>query len=138
MSRVPAWAHRLRGPVVYLVVGGTAFVVDLGLLIVGRDVAGWPLPVASATAFWAGLLVSYVLQRFLTFRSAATTWHSVYRYAVLVAVNSLATVAVVELADRVGWGYVAGKFLATALTTVWNWFAYRHWVFAAGRGTESP
>jgi len=123
-------AGRFHGPVLYLVVGGSAFVVDLGLLVVGRDVLGWPLPVASATAFWAGLLVSYVLQRTVTFRSSSTTWHSAYRYAALVAVNSLATVLVVEAADRIGWGYVVGKFLATALTTVWNWFAYRHWVFA--------
>ncbi|MBD8584935.1 GtrA family protein [Frigoribacterium sp. CFBP 13729] len=121
---------RLYGPFVYLVVGGLAFVVDLGLLIVGRDVLGWPLGVAGAVAFWAGLLVSYALQRFLTFRSSRSSWHSLWKYGVLVLVNSLATIAVIELFDRLGPGYVVGKFVSTAMTTTWNYAAYKFWVFA--------
>lgn len=120
----------LYGPFVYLAVGGIAFVVDLGLLILGRDGLGWPLGVAGAVAFWAGLLVSYVLQRFLTFRSNRSSWHSLWKYAVLVLVNSLATILVIELFDRLGPGYVVGKFVSTALTTLWNYAAYKFWVFA--------
>jgi putative flippase GtrA len=127
---------RLYGPFLYLAVGGVAFVVDLGLLIVGRDALGWPLPVASAAAFWAGLLVSYVMQRFLTFRSQRSSWHSLWRYGVLVAVNSLATVLIIALFDSIGWGYVVGKFVSTALTTLWNYAAYKSWVFA-GRGEDA-
>ncbi|KZC94090.1 GtrA family protein [Clavibacter tessellarius] len=123
-------AGRLYGPFVYLAVGGVAFVVDLGLLIVCRDVLGWPLSGASATSFWAGLLVSYVMQRFLTFRHQRSDWHSLWKYAVLVAVNSLATVLIIELFDRIGAGYIVGKFVSTALTTLWNYAAYRFWVFA--------
>jgi putative flippase GtrA len=127
---------RLYGPFVYLAVGGLAFVVDLGLLIVGRDLLGWPLAAASAVSFWAGLVVSYVTQRFLTFRHQRSDWHSLWKYGVLVAVNSLATVLIVSLFDRIGLGYVVGKFVSTALTTLWNYAAYRFWVFA-GR-SEDP
>ncbi|OUE27433.1 GtrA-like protein [Clavibacter michiganensis] len=130
-------AGRLYGPFVYLAVGGVAFVVDLGLLIVCRDVLGWPLSGASATSFWAGLLVSYVMQRFLTFRHQRSDWHSLWKYAVLVAVNSLATVLIIELFDRIGVGYIVGKFVSTALTTLWNYAAYRFWVFA-DRSAEAP
>ncbi|CCE76203.1 GtrA family protein [Clavibacter nebraskensis] len=125
---------RLYGPFVYLAVGGAAFVVDLGLLIVGRDLLGWPLAAASATSFWAGLVVSYVMQRFLTFRDQRSDWHSLWKYGVLVAVNSLATVLVIELFDRIGLGYIVGKFVSTALTTLWNYAAYRFWVFADRSG----
>jgi putative flippase GtrA len=123
-------AGRLYGPFVYLAVGGVAFVVDLGLLIICRDLLGWPLSAASATSFWAGLIVSYVMQRFLTFRHQRSDWHSLWKYAVLVAVNSIATVLIIELFDRIGAGYIVGKFVSTALTTLWNYAAYRFWVFA--------
>jgi putative flippase GtrA len=126
----------LVGLAVYLVVGGVAFVVDLGLLILGRDVLGWPLGVAGAVAFWAGLAVSYLMQRFLTFRSHRSSWHSLWKYGTLVLVNSAATIVIIELFDRLGPGYVVGKFVATALTTVWNYAAYKYWVFASDRLAE--
>ncbi len=47
--------------------------------------------------------------------------------------GSLATTGIVWLIDALGWGWLAGKAAAVLATTIWNYFAYRHWVFAGTR-----
>ncbi|CAD5993115.1 GtrA family protein [Agreia sp. COWG] len=118
---------------VYGLVGGTAFFIDLGTLILSRDVAGLVLPVATAIALLAGLVASYLMQRFLTFRQSQVTWHSLWKYALLVTANWGATLLIIHLVETASVNYVWGKVLATAVITVWNYFIYRFWIF---RGTS--
>jgi putative flippase GtrA len=120
---------------VYGLVGGTAFLVDLGSLVLLRDVAHWVLPVATACALLAGLLTSYFMQRFLTFRQSTVSWHSLWKYAILVTVNWGATLLIIHLVESAGISYVLGKVLATAVITIWNYFIYRFWIF---RGSSAP
>ena len=47
--------------------------------------------------------------------------------------GSLATTGIVWLIDALGWGWLAGKAAAVLATTIWNYFAYLHWVFAGTR-----
>jgi putative flippase GtrA len=118
---------------VYGLVGGTAFLIDLATLILLRDVVKWTLPVATAFALLAGLVASYLMQRFLTFRQSTVSWHSLWKYAILVTVNWGATLLIIHLVETAGVSYVFGKVLATAVITVWNYFIYRFWIF---RGTS--
>ncbi|WP_150306931.1 GtrA family protein [Planctomonas psychrotolerans] len=115
----------------FLLVGGAAFVLDLGLLIVGRDVLGWELWAATAVAFWVSLVFSFLLQKYFTFGAGQSIWGSAWKYAALLGVNFGATLVIVAAFDAAGPGYVVGKFVATALITLWNYFAYKHWVFRA-------
>jgi putative flippase GtrA len=118
---------------VYGLVGGTAFLIDLATLILLRDVVKLTLPVATAFALLAGLVASYLMQRFLTFRQSTVSWHSLWKYAILVTVNWGATLLIIHLVETAGVSYVFGKVLATAVITVWNYFIYRFWIF---RGTS--
>lgn len=115
----------------YLVAGGLSFLFDLGLLALFKNVFNWPLPVATATAFLASFVFTYTIQRVFSFESAAPHGAALLKYAALVAFNVLATVAIVALVDATLFGWVGGKVIATAATTVWNYFAYRYWVFRA-------
>jgi putative flippase GtrA len=124
----------LMSVLVYGLVGGTAFLIDLATLILLRDLVNWTLPVATAFALLAGLVASYLMQRFLTFRQSKVSWHSLWKYALLVTVNWGATLLIIHLVESAGVSYVFGKVLATAVITVWNYFIYRFWIFRGSSG----
>lgn len=122
----------------YLAVGGVAFGIDLGVLTLCFTVIGTPLWVATATGFWTSFFFNFFVQRRFSFASSGAVHRSFWRYGVLLAVNTVVTVVVVELFERSGLGFTAGKVVVTVAQTVWNYLAYRHWVFAApsGAGAE--
>ncbi|MBM7504151.1 GtrA family protein [Agromyces aurantiacus] len=122
----------------YLLAGLLAFAVDFGLLFVLRDVLGWPTAWAAGVAFLVSFAFTYTIQRTLGFMSHAPHGRALVRYTILVAVNTVATAVIVSLIDQTAAGWAIGKVVATAATTVWNYFAYRWWVFAADRPTDSP
>lgn len=114
----------------YLAVGVSAFAVDLGLLALLHEVLGLPVWLASGLGFVLSFAYTYLMQRF-AFRSAAAHGGAVLRYTALVCVNTVATAVVVQVVSGTPLGWVGGKVVATLLTTVWNYFAYRHWVYAS-------
>lgn len=113
----------------YLFFGGLSFLVDLGLLVLFREVFQWNLPVATATAFLLSFAFSFTVQKLFAFDSAHRTHVSLGRYTLLVGANTIATVVIVQLLSLTGLGYGGAKVVSTAATTVWNYFLYKHWVF---------
>lgn len=128
------WSH---SAVRYLVVGGGAFLIDVGLLALLHDVFGVALVIATPTAFLLSFAVTFVLQRTFTFSSDAGMASSALKYTSLVAFNTLATTGIVAGIAALGLPWVVGKIVAVGSTTVWNYFAYRYWIFPA-RPSESP
>ncbi|HEV7147059.1 MAG TPA: GtrA family protein [Pedococcus sp.] len=122
----------------YLLIGGSSFVLDLGLLTLGFRTLHWPLWVATAAGFWGSFFYNYLLQRRFSFHAAGSQVGSLVRYSVLLAFNTVATIAIVGFFQRIGWGYVTGKVIATGATTIWNYFAYKEWVFVAGTRSDPP
>jgi len=132
-GRRGALAARLdHGVVRYLLVGGSAFLVDLGLLALLHEVLGWPVWIATAAAFLLSFAYTYSLQR-LAFRSERTHGTALVRYTALVVVNTAATSGLVALLALTPLGWVGAKIVTTAVTTVWNFFIYKYWVFATPR-----
>lgn len=121
------WQH---SAVRYLVTGGFCFLIDIALLWLGHDVVGLPLAVATAIAFLLSFVVTYTLQRVVAFSADSGVAPSVVRYTILVIVNTAATTFIVWAVDALGAPWLAGKILAVIVTTVWNYFIYRYWVFA--------
>ncbi|MCO7274278.1 MULTISPECIES: GtrA family protein [Cellulosimicrobium] len=122
----------------YLLVGGFAFLLDLGLLALSYRVLGAPLWLATAVGFWGSFAFNFTLQRRYAFGGAMPTGPALWRYGVLLAVNSLANIAVVGLFEHLGWGYAVGKVAVTVAQTVWNYFAYRYWVFGGRAAPAAP
>lgn len=115
----------------YLLVGGSAFVVDFGMLALFYRVFGWELWIATSVAFLLSFVYTYSMQRVFAFASRAPQGGALIRYAVLVGFNTAATAAIVTLVDTTFAGWIGGKVVATVATTIWNYFAYRYWVFAS-------
>lgn len=113
----------------YVVVGGFAFVFDVALLWLLHEMLGISLAISAPVAFLASFAVTYTLQRLVAFRSDEAVLPSVIRYTLLVAFNTVATTGIVWAANAAGLPWESGKVIAVAATTVWNYFAYRHWVF---------
>jgi putative flippase GtrA len=114
----------------YLSIGALSVVVDVGLLVVLREVTAIPLGVCAAIAFAASLLVNFTLNRrvFADLPSGNLHRHTV-RYAVLVLANWAVTVLVVTGAAAVKIPYIVGKLAVITACAVWNFALYRKWVF---------
>jgi putative flippase GtrA len=146
-----ASAGARRGPDVariarFLVVGGLSAAVDVGLLVVLREVVGASVPVAATIAFWAALLVNFALHRAWSFAApveppaeGTTTptaaavrdvGGSFARYLVLVGVNYVATIAIITGGVALGVPYVVAKVAAIGFGAAWTYVAYARWVFA--------
>lgn len=114
---------------VYVVVGVVGFAVDFGLLVLFREVVRTPVWLAATISFWASLAVVFLSNKYLTFDARGAGSRQLLRYFVLLGVNYLATLGVIYLAERTGFGYQIGKVVAVGMTTIWNYFAYQLWVF---------
>lgn len=129
--RMPAL---LQKPMVrYLLAGGVAFLVDFGLLALFHEVFGWVTWLAAGVAFILSFAFTYFIQRVFSFESTAPHGTALIKYTLLVAFNTLATAIIVGLVDQSALSWAGGKVIATAVTTVWNYFAYKYWVFASPR-----
>lgn len=113
----------------FLLVGGLSFALDLGLLALLHEVFAVALWIATPIAFGVSLVFNFLFQRIFTFRASNRGSISAVKYILLVLVNIIVSDLVVQGFDALGWSYVIGKITATALTTVWNYFLYRHWIF---------
>lgn len=114
----------------YLAVGLFSFAVDFFLLFLVHEVFGAPVWLAAAVAFLASFIVNFLLQKVVSFRSQGNHRRSLVRYSALVAINTVATSAIVSAFDQFDGNWEVGKVVSTALMTVWNFFIYRYWVFA--------
>jgi putative flippase GtrA len=123
------WTLTDSSVVRYLGVGVLSYGVDLGLLALGYSVLGWPLWVATSVGFWTSFAVNFGLNRVLTFRSTARAGWQLVRYSLLVAVNYLASLLIVGLAEHIGAGYAVGKTASVGILVIVNYAAYRWWVF---------
>lgn len=119
----------------YLLVGGLSFLIDFGLLFILFQIAGWPLWLATGTAFLSSFVFNYLLQRAFSFGSNAGHVGTLARYLTLLGFNTIATIGVVSLVEQLGFGWEPGKIIAVILTTLWNFFIFKYWVFA---GSQRP
>jgi putative flippase GtrA len=113
----------------FLLIGGLSFALDLGLLAVLHEAFGVELWIATPIAFVVSLIFNFLLQRIFTFKATNHGGVSAAKYLLLVAFNIVVSDLIVTGFDAFGWSYIIGKATATVLTTVWNYWLYRHWIF---------
>ncbi|WP_158862765.1 GtrA family protein [Leifsonia sp. AG29] len=121
----------------YLIAGGLAFLVDFGLLALFHEVLGIATWLAAGLAFIISFAFTYTIQRVFSFGSQVPHGPALLKYTTLVAVNTIATAVIVAVVDTSPLSWAGGKIIATCVTTIWNYFAYRYWVFAAPRRTTA-
>ena len=118
---------------IFALVGVAAAVAHFGALIGLVELAGWPPVGATAVGYVAGGVVSYVLNRRLTYVSDRPHGEAGWRFAVVAFVGFLLTSAsMYVLHDLLGAHYLLAQVLTTGAVLVWSFSAHRLWTFAAG------
>lgn len=113
----------------FVVVGTTSAIIDMGLLIGLRELAGVSIPLATTVGFWTGLVYNFSLNRAWSFGAdrVATPF---LKYLTVVGINYLVTLAIVTGGAAAGIPYVFAKIFAIGFGTLGTFVAYNRWVFA--------
>ncbi|BEH02122.1 hypothetical protein brsh051_14030 [Brooklawnia propionicigenes] len=119
----------LRQVVRYGLVGGSAFLLDFGMLWALRSGLGLPAWLAAAFSYIVATLYSFTLQRKFTFSADLNVGNSALRYGILLVVNMVLTSAIVEAFDYFLDLYLVGKVVSTVAMTMWNFPIMKFWVY---------
>jgi putative flippase GtrA len=118
----------------YLIIGVSVYLIEL-LIIVLAQQAGSTATAAVALSFWAGLAISFFLQKIITFDDKRLH-HKILlpqllAFSLLVLWNFGFTVLVTDLFSPPVPPTVT-RTIALAITTLWNFYLYKTRIF---RGT---
>ena len=115
----------------FVIAGLAAAVAHYGVLIGLVELARWtPVP-ATLCGYVAGGIVSYALNRRLTFTSRREHREAIWRFAVVAGVGFLLTGLLMSvLVDRWGMPYLPAQVVTTGCVLVWSFIAHKIWTFA--------
>ena len=108
----------------FLMIGAIASLVDIGLLIVFCEWAGiWYLP-AAVISYCCGILVSYTLNKILTFHDESRYYVRQFTIFAAIAVSCLLVnvFLIWILVSFLAWNYLAAKLLATVCAVFWSYY----------------
>lgn len=116
----------------YLISGAAAFLTGLGVFsFLVYQIGVWYI-VASICSFLLGFIVSFVLQKFFTFRddSPPRQGQQVVRYFLVLLFNIVAnTLLLYFLVEHLRAGYLPAIIIANACMAVWSFFIYDRLIF---------
>jgi len=123
-------------------VGLVAAVVHYGLLVVLVEAARLdPVP-ATLAGYVGGGVVSYALNRRLTYASTRPHAEATWRFALVALVGFVLTWGLMTLFGRLAGGrfaqpavYLACQLFTTGIVLVWSFLAHKLWTFAHPSGT---
>jgi putative flippase GtrA len=115
----------------YLVIGGSVYVFELAVILLAQWLGANPV-LAVGLSFWLGLIVSFTLQKFVTFGDKRTHHRilipQMVAVALLVLFNFCFTLVVAALLKHL-LPAVFTRTLALAVTTIWNFYLYKTRIF---------
>lgn len=127
----------MKRVLLYAFFGGTAFALDFALLWLLYELLRVSAWLSALLSFTASTLYAFLTQQRVTFKSHGSNVGDILRYAILLGFNALFTTLLVYVFQAL-WGlYLIGKIVATALTTTWNFFLMKYWVFPTRTPTHS-
>ena len=124
--------HRLsRQFAAFSGVGVVAAVVHYGLLVGLVELAGWGPVAATLAGYVAGGIVSYALNRRLTYASDRPHAEATWRFAVVALVGFLLTGLFMQaFTGWLGAPYLPAQLVTTGIVLVWSFGANRVWTFS--------
>lgn len=115
----------------YIVIGVSIYVFEL-LIIYGARLLGASNLVAVGLSFWLGLIVSFILQKIITFGDKR--FHrrvlipQLVAFSLLVLINFGFTLLITQLLGNLVSPFVA-RTIALGITTLWNFYLYKTKIF---------
>lgn len=116
----------------YLLSGGTASLVQLGILYLLTDVAGIWYLLSSTLASIASIAISFTLQKFWTFQNTETAEikGQVGRFLLLYAFNLVANAFLMySFVDILGLYHIVAQVFSMGIIATYGFFAYRYLIF---------
>ena len=117
---------------IYLVIGGTAALVEWGLFWIFNHYAGIHYEAATALAFLFSTTFHYCLGNIFVFNSGA-------RYSKSTEITLVLLVSTIGLGFNLllmyifvglcGWHPMLSKMMASAIVVVWNYLSRKKWIF---------
>ena len=132
-KQASAWLSELRERpgVRYLFVGGFVYVCEITAILIAKHDGMGDIP-AVAMSYGVGLVLSFTLQKLLTFRDRRSHHRVVLpqlaAVTALVLVNFGFTLWVTALLHR-DLPVVVVRTLALGITTIWNFYLYKTRIF---------
>lgn len=119
--------HFLR----YVACGGTAAVVDIGLLYVFTSIVGIYYLVSAVISYLFGMVTNYTLNKVYTFENKSTRIGTQFLIFSIIAgvgllLNQLFLLLFVEY---VGLWYLYAKVVTVGIVLMWNFVAHRYVTF---------
>lgn len=112
-------------------VGVVAAVVHYGLLIGLVEGAGWTPVAATLAGYVAGGVVSYAMNRRLTYASDRPHAQATWRFAVVALVGFVLTGALMQAFTAwLGAPYIPAQLVTTGIVLFWSFLANRLWTFS--------
>lgn len=115
----------------YIIIGLSVYVIEL-LVIYSVQLLGSSTTAAVGISFWIGLLVSFVLQKFITFQDRrikkAVLVPQVMAVSILVLWNFAFTLGCSWLLSSKLPAFLI-RTLALGITTMWNFYLYKSKIF---------
>lgn len=114
----------------YLLVGGSGFVLDVGILYVLKQIFGAPATLGVICSQVVVIGYNFLLNKYWSFQSTQNGKTQFAKYIVLVAVNYTTGVGAMYLFHDV-WGfYYLGVRVVTVVCFVpLNFLAYKYWIY---------
>jgi putative flippase GtrA len=123
----------------YILVGGSAYVIEMAALTYLRYILDWSPRMSIAVSFWIGFVVALVLQKLVTFQNYETHHKAILRqtlmYAGLVAWNYGFTLTVTSLLED-HTPVVIIRTTTIAVITLWNFAIYQRYIFKESDAKE--
>ena len=114
----------------YLLVGGTTFVIDFGILYILHGIMNLNLAASTSVAYWVSISYNFLFNRYWTFdvREKESLLRHMTTYFMLLLFNYLFTVIFVSiLGEHIN--YVIAKALAVAIQMTWTYYVYKKYIF---------
>jgi putative flippase GtrA len=115
------------------VVGAFNTALDFSIYVaLTRGSAWWGrhILLAASVSFSCGVVSSFLLNNFWTFRKDARAWHRRSAKFLVVALAALAwNNAILFVLTRLGMHDILAKLFATGVVTGWNFAMHRTWTF---------
>lgn len=120
----------------FLIVGGTAFVIDYGSFYTLYFILGITLYIANSISFGLGLITSFLLNRLWTFSNRNFTkkaHHQFGFFSALALVNLFLSNVFIGLLNHIGISPRFGKIITIAVIAIWNYHLYKKLIFTEQR-----
>ena len=117
---------------VFALVGVIATALHYAVLIALVEGAGWrPVP-ATLVGYVAGGVISYLLNRRVTFASERPHAQATWRFALVAFIGFCLTYGFMHVfVERLGAPYLPAQMVTTGLVVFWSFVANRLWTFGA-------